>query len=109
MNVSLSRKPTKASKVPAGFQLHRNKQTLQITAYFDKKPYKRAVFVNFLPFEKDNLDKSKLIPWILTRFPAAIPADWSFCKENRRERQNWFVLTEGNENGVRTRNGNLAQ
>ena len=43
-----------------------------------------------------------------TRFPAAIPADWSFCKENRWERRNWFVLTEGNENGVRTRNGNLS-
>src|SRR6201987_4047542 len=40
----------------------------QITAYFDKKPYKRAVFVNFLPFEKDNLDKSKLIPWILNDY-----------------------------------------
>ena len=40
----------------------------QITAYFDKKPYKRAVFVNFLPFEKDTLDKSKLIPWILNDY-----------------------------------------
>jgi ABC-type sugar transport system substrate-binding protein len=42
----------------------------QITAYFDKKPYKRAVFVNFLPFEKDTLDKSKLIPWILNDYMA---------------------------------------
>jgi hypothetical protein len=33
-----------------------------------------------------------------TRLPAAIPADWSFCKENRWETPNWFVLTEGNEN-----------
>ncbi|MFY9988028.1 MAG: sugar ABC transporter substrate-binding protein [Chthoniobacterales bacterium] len=40
----------------------------QMTAYFDKKPYKRAVFVNFLPFEKDTLDKSKLIPWILNDY-----------------------------------------
>ena len=37
----------------------------QISAYFDKKPYKKAVFVNFQPFEKDTLDKSKMIPWIL--------------------------------------------
>jgi ABC-type sugar transport system substrate-binding protein len=36
----------------------------QITAHFDEKPYKKAVFVNFLPFDKDTLDKSKLIPWI---------------------------------------------
>jgi len=33
-----------------------------------------------------------------TRFPTAIPADWSFYKENRWETPNWFVLTEGNEN-----------
>jgi len=37
----------------------------QITAYFAGKPYKKAVFVNFLPFEKENLDRSKLIPWFL--------------------------------------------
>jgi len=36
----------------------------QITAHFDGKPYKKAVFVNFLPYDKDTLDKSKLIPWI---------------------------------------------
>jgi ABC-type sugar transport system substrate-binding protein len=36
----------------------------QITAHFEGKPYKKAVFVNFLPFDKDTLDKSKLIPWI---------------------------------------------
>jgi ABC-type sugar transport system substrate-binding protein len=42
----------------------------QITAYFDKKPYKRAVFVNFLPFEKETQDKSKLIPWILNDYMA---------------------------------------
>ena len=32
---------------------------------FDGKPYKKAVFVNFMPFEKEGLDKSKMIPWIL--------------------------------------------
>jgi ABC-type sugar transport system substrate-binding protein len=37
----------------------------QVSAYFDKKPYKKGVFVNFIPFEKDTLDKSKMIPWIL--------------------------------------------
>jgi ABC-type sugar transport system substrate-binding protein len=37
----------------------------QITANFDGKPYKKAVFVNFMPFEKEGLDKSKMIPWIL--------------------------------------------
>jgi ABC-type sugar transport system substrate-binding protein len=37
----------------------------QVTAHFEGKPYKKAVFVNFMPFEKDNLDKSKMIPWIL--------------------------------------------
>jgi ABC-type sugar transport system substrate-binding protein len=37
----------------------------QISAYFDKKPYKKAVFLPFTPFEKDTLDKSKMIPWIL--------------------------------------------
>jgi ABC-type sugar transport system substrate-binding protein len=42
----------------------------QITAYFDKKPYKKAVFVNFLPFEKETQDKSKLIPWILNDYMA---------------------------------------
>lgn len=37
----------------------------QISAYFDKKPYKKGVYPYFTPFEKDTLDKSKLIPWIL--------------------------------------------
>ena len=42
----------------------------QIKAYFAGKPYKKAVFVNFLPFEKSTLDKSKLIPWILDDYMA---------------------------------------
>jgi ABC-type sugar transport system substrate-binding protein len=37
----------------------------EVSAYFDKKPYKKGVFVKFIPFEKDTLDKSKMIPWIL--------------------------------------------
>ena len=37
----------------------------QIKAYFAGKPYKKAVYVNFLPFDKETLDNSKLIPWIL--------------------------------------------
>jgi ABC-type sugar transport system substrate-binding protein len=37
----------------------------QIKAHFAGQPYKKAVFVNFLPFEKSNMDRSKLIPWIL--------------------------------------------
>ncbi|MBV9674531.1 MAG: substrate-binding domain-containing protein [Verrucomicrobia bacterium] len=35
----------------------------QITDHFGGNPYKKAVFVNFLPFEKDTLDRSKMIPW----------------------------------------------
>jgi ABC-type sugar transport system substrate-binding protein len=42
----------------------------QVTAYFDGKPYKKAVFVNFMPFEKEGLDKSKMIPWILDDYMA---------------------------------------
>lgn len=42
----------------------------QITAYFAGKPYKKAVFVNFMPYEKDTVDKSKMIPWILDDYMA---------------------------------------
>ena len=37
----------------------------QITANFAKKPYKKAVYVAFMPFEKSNVDKNKMVPWIL--------------------------------------------
>jgi len=37
----------------------------QITANFAKKPYKKAVFVNFMPYEKSNVDAKKMTPWIL--------------------------------------------
>jgi len=42
----------------------------QVTAYFAKQPYKKAVFVNFMPYEKDTVDKSKMIPWILDDYMA---------------------------------------
>jgi len=42
----------------------------QISAYFAGKPYKKAVFVNFQPYEKDTDDKSKMIPWILDDYMA---------------------------------------
>jgi ABC-type sugar transport system substrate-binding protein len=41
-----------------------------ITAKFAGKPYKKAVFPNFLPFEKGTLDKNKLIPWLLDDYMA---------------------------------------
>jgi ABC-type sugar transport system substrate-binding protein len=36
----------------------------QITANFAGKPYKKAVYVNFIPFEKATLDVNKMVPWI---------------------------------------------
>jgi ABC-type sugar transport system substrate-binding protein len=37
----------------------------QITANFAGKPYKKAVYVAFQPFEKSTLNKNKMVPWIL--------------------------------------------
>ena len=37
----------------------------QIKADFAGKPYKKAVFVTFMPYDKSNLDKKTLIPWII--------------------------------------------
>ncbi len=37
----------------------------QIKAKFAGKPFKKAVFVNFTPYDKGSLDTSKLVPWIL--------------------------------------------
>ncbi len=37
----------------------------QITANFAKKPYKKAVFVNFMPYEKSTAIAAKMTPWIL--------------------------------------------
>ncbi len=42
----------------------------QITAYFAKKPYKKAVFVQFNPFEKTTMKRDKMIPWILDDYMA---------------------------------------
>jgi ABC-type sugar transport system substrate-binding protein len=42
----------------------------QIKAYFDKKPFKKAVFAYMLPFEKSNMDRKKLIPWVLEDYMA---------------------------------------
>jgi ABC-type sugar transport system substrate-binding protein len=42
----------------------------QVTAYLDGKPNKKAIFVNFTPFEKETLDKSKMIPWVLDDYMA---------------------------------------
>ncbi|MGO9412634.1 MAG: substrate-binding domain-containing protein [Spirochaetia bacterium] len=42
----------------------------QISAFFDKKPFPKAVFVNMLPFEKDTIDINKLIPWITENYLA---------------------------------------
>ena len=39
-------------------------------ARFAGKPYKKAVFPNFLPFEKDTISREKLIPWILEDYMA---------------------------------------
>jgi hypothetical protein len=42
----------------------------QIQAYFAGKPYKKAVFALLLPFEKNTMDRNKLIPWILDDYMA---------------------------------------
>jgi len=42
----------------------------QIKAYFAGKSYKKAVFVNFLPYEKSTIDLNKMIPWILDDYMA---------------------------------------
>jgi len=42
----------------------------QMTAYFAKKPYKKAVFVQFMPFEKSTMKRDKMIPWILNDYMA---------------------------------------
>jgi ABC-type sugar transport system substrate-binding protein len=37
----------------------------QIKAQFAGKPFKKAVFVSIIPYDKKTLDASKLVPWIL--------------------------------------------
>jgi ABC-type sugar transport system substrate-binding protein len=34
------------------------------------KPFKKAIFANFMPFEKDTMDRNKMIPWILEDYMA---------------------------------------
>jgi len=36
----------------------------QIKAYFAGKPFKKAVFVSIIPYDKNHLDTAKLVPWI---------------------------------------------
>lgn len=42
----------------------------QITAYFAKKPYKKAIYVQFFPYEKNTIKREKMIPWILNDYMA---------------------------------------
>jgi len=42
----------------------------QISAYFDGKPYKKAVFASLFPFEKDTMKRDNLIPWKLDDYLA---------------------------------------
>jgi len=41
-----------------------------VTLKFAGKPYKKAIFPNFLPFEKNTINRAKLIPWILDDYMA---------------------------------------
>jgi ABC-type sugar transport system substrate-binding protein len=36
----------------------------QIKAFFAGKPFKKAVFVSIIPYDKNHLDTAKLVPWI---------------------------------------------
>ncbi len=40
----------------------------QIKAYFAGKPFKKAVFVSIIPYDKANLDTNRLVPWILADY-----------------------------------------
>jgi len=42
----------------------------QMSAYFAGKPYKKAIFVHMIPFDKENMDVNKLIPWITADYLA---------------------------------------
>jgi len=41
-----------------------------VSAKFAGQPYKKAVFPNFLPFEKDTINRDQLIPWLLDDYMA---------------------------------------
>lgn len=42
----------------------------QIKAFFEDKPFKKAVYAYMLPFEKDNMDRAKLVPWVFEDYMA---------------------------------------
>jgi len=42
----------------------------QITALFAGKPYKKAVYVQFFPYEKDTIVRANMIPWITDDYMA---------------------------------------
>ncbi len=40
----------------------------QISAYFDGKTFPKAIFVAMYPFEKSNINKDTMIPWVLENY-----------------------------------------
>jgi len=42
----------------------------QIKAYFEGKPFKKAVYAYMIRFEKDTMDRNKLIPWVFEDYMA---------------------------------------
>jgi hypothetical protein len=42
----------------------------QVAAFFDGKTFKKAIFCPLLPFEKDTIDREKMVPWILDDYMA---------------------------------------
>jgi ABC-type sugar transport system substrate-binding protein len=41
-----------------------------IQAYFAGKPYKKGIYANFMPFEKETMVRANMIPWILDDYMA---------------------------------------
>ncbi len=42
----------------------------QVTACFEGKEYKKAIFVSILPYDKETLNKDQMVPWILEDYMA---------------------------------------
>ena len=42
----------------------------QIKAYFEGKSFKKGVFATLIPFEKSNMDKGELVPWVFDDYMA---------------------------------------
>jgi ABC-type sugar transport system, periplasmic component len=40
----------------------------QVSAFLDGKSFKKAIFCPLLPFEKSNMDRNKMVPWILADY-----------------------------------------